>query len=95
MKSLGTILPTAESLAINDSYAEKQKRLNFTYAENHSVLGVSPKVWERGEYRWIVSPTVYATVRDQTARFFERRKDGDYSIKYKPSNKRPKSGPNC
>jgi hypothetical protein len=83
MKTLGTILPTAESLAISDAYAEREKRKNLTYADNHAVLGVSPRVWERGEYRWIVSPTVYATVRDQTARFFERRADGDYSIKYK------------
>lgn len=84
MKPLGTILPTAKSLALSDDYAEREKRRNLSYADNHPVLGVSPRVWERGEYRWIISPTVYATVRDQTARFFERRHDGDYAIKYYP-----------
>lgn len=84
MKPLGTILPTAESLARNDRHFENQQKLNFSYAANHPVLGVSPRVWEKGEYRWIIAPTIYATVRDQTARFFERRHDGDYAIKYSP-----------
>lgn len=83
MKPLGTILPTAESLAQSDRHFEKQQRLNFSYADNHPVLGVSPRVFERGEHRWIISPTVYAVVGNQTAKFFERRADGDYSIKYK------------
>ena len=84
--SLGTILPTEKDFAINDAYAEKQKRLNLAYAKNHPVLGVSPRVWERGEYRWIIAPTIYAVVGNQTAKFFERRHDGDYAIKYSPKN---------
>lgn len=84
MKRLGTILPTAESLAASDRHFDKQQKLNFSYATSHPILGVSPRIWERGEYRWIIAPTIYATVRDQTARFFERRHDGDYAIKYSP-----------
>lgn len=83
MKTLGTVLPTAKDFAINDAHFDKEQRLNFAYAKNHSVLGVSPRIWERGEYRWIISPTVYAVVGNQTAKFFERRADGDYVIKYK------------
>jgi hypothetical protein len=84
MKSLGTILPTAKSLAINDAHFEKEQRLNFTYADNHPLLGISPRVWEKGEHRWIIAPTIYAVVGNQTAKFFERRHDGDYAIKYSP-----------
>lgn len=79
--SLGTILPTKSSLALDDAYAAKEKRLNSEYASRHPKLKGCPKVWEKGEFRWILSPTVYATVRNQTAKFFERRKDGDYSVK--------------
>ena len=79
---LGTILPTAKSLAQSDEYFEAEKRKNFSFAANHPVLGKAPRVFEKGEYIWIISPTIYATVRNQSARFFERRADGDYAIKY-------------
>jgi hypothetical protein len=82
MKPLGTILPTAKSLAQSDAHFEKMQRLNFAYANNHPVLGISPRVFEKGEHRWIIAPTIYAVVGNQTAKFFERRHDGDYSIKY-------------
>lgn len=82
-KTLGTILPNAETFALNDAYADKQARLNLQYASQHPVLSKCRMTQERGELRWIVSPTVYAVVGNQKAKFFERRADGDYGIKYK------------
>ncbi len=82
-KSLGTILPTAKSLAINDAYAidltEKQRQV----AKQHLSDCVSRIVGM--EQRYYLRPTIYAIVdRHLTIRWIEHRADGDYALKGKP-----------
>lgn len=76
---LGTILPTKESLAINDAYALEQAKLNDAFAAEHMAQHDQKLV--AGEVRYYADATHYAVVRHQRARWFEVRADGDYAIK--------------
>jgi hypothetical protein len=79
MKKLGTILPTAASLAVSDALYEKNQRDNARYAEQHlSHCAVRVVGMETRYYR---TPAVYATIAgQQRVRWFETRADGDYAI---------------
>lgn len=81
MTALGTILPTESSLAANDRYAATQDSLNRTFALNHPRLRNARVEIEGGERRYYVRPSLYATVRNQRACYFEIRADGHYSVK--------------
>lgn len=81
MNALGTILPTAESEAINDRYAAEQARLNAKFAYQSAVLASCRRKIVGGETRYYLRANIYATVRNQTIRWFEVRKDGDYALK--------------
>lgn len=79
MKKLGTILPTAASLAVSDALYEKNQRNNDAYGRKHlahcerRVVGIEPRYYR--------TPTVYATIAgQQRVRWFETRADGDYAI---------------
>jgi len=76
---LGTILPTKESLARDDAFADSQmskakRKAAKKYAGlGHRIVG--------GETRYYKTSTVYTVVAiDGRERWFETRSDGDYAI---------------
>ena len=76
--TLGTILPTAASMALNDRMYRKEQRDNANFGDmtlsDCSIREVG------GERRYYLTATKYAVVRNRNARWFEVRADGDYSI---------------
>ena len=77
-KALGTVLPTAASLALSDAWAASQFRLNSNVAAAKLANFAQCKVG--GESRYYASATRYATVTGQRVRWFEVRHDGDYAV---------------
>ena len=51
MKSVGTILPTAKSIKINNDFYERETKKKINVGT--SKMGFSPKFIE-GEYRWVI-----------------------------------------
>ncbi len=77
--ALGTVLPTARSLKLNDKWASNQSKLNAIHAANN--LKNCTKRIVGSEVRYYATDSCYATVRNQVVRWFEVRADGDYAIK--------------
>lgn len=77
-KALGSVLPTAASLALSDAWAASQARLNANVAA--AKLANCATCTVGGEYRYYASVTRYATVTGQRVRWFEVRHDGDCAV---------------
>lgn len=78
-RTLGTVLPTAESLARGDAHAARiateQKRVG-------SALPGCSAVTVRGEVRYYKNSKTYALVsRGLAVRWFDVRADGDYPVR--------------
>jgi len=81
-KTLGTVLPTSKSLAINDRYAGEQKRKQNAVAQAHFVLRTLAATKVGDETRYYLDADHYAIVgyNDLRVKWFERRKGEFYSI---------------
>jgi len=80
MDTIGTILPTAKSLKINDQYAKDLATRQQTVANRK--LSNCDKQLVGGEVRYYSASDRYAIVgRDLKVRRFIVRADGDYAIR--------------
>ena len=81
MKSLGTILPTLESLAATERHCEEMR---CKFAPLHrAARAESRMVTEQGgQIQYWISETRYFEIGefDGKRRNFERRNDGDYAV---------------
>lgn len=80
-RAIGTVLPTAKSLAAADRHSDALRQKAIKRAD--STLGDMTKRTVGGETRYYKTATVYAVVspRSGALKWFESRADGDYSIK--------------
>jgi hypothetical protein len=79
MTQLGTILPTAKTLALDDKHAEAMRRR--TDAIGKRELGHCERRVVGGEVRYYDTTDQYAVVsRQGTILWFAVREDGDYRI---------------
>ncbi len=80
--ALGTVLPTAESLAINAEYRRKRNAQNDTIAASHPILSKLIPYQVHRETRYHHPSGKYAVVgmNDGRVKWFETRQDGmDYA----------------
>lgn len=73
MKMIGTVLPTAKSIKLNNDYAKKvaakQEQVGKRIGGTRRIVG--------GEVRWYKTSTEFAVVsRDGQVKWFEIREDG-------------------
>jgi len=82
MKTLGTILPTSKSEAINEDYYRSRIAECDKVAKNSPMLHNCTVKTVGGEKRHYFTQSLYSVVGFQSGRilFFETRKDGDYPI---------------
>jgi len=81
-RTLGTVLPTAESLARGDTHASLIAAQQAKIGD--ALVGCRSK-WAGGEVRYYRNDTTYAVVsRSLQLRWFEVRSDGDYPISAAP-----------
>lgn len=81
--SLGTILPTKKSIEADNRYSEDcQRRKANTESTSVSLRGTT-KRFEKGEWRFYISPNRFATISHDGRRvlWFECREDGDYAVR--------------
>lgn len=78
MKSIGTIIPSRESLRAADLHSRK---IDAARREVGNALPGCVAKWVNGEMRYYRTATIFAVIgRDMSARWFEIRADGEYSI---------------
>lgn len=80
MKTIGTVLPTKQSLAAGErAYREEVRKKNAVAADQ--LAGLERRV-VGGETRYYASSSRYAIVkRDLKVQWFEVRADGDYPVR--------------
>ena len=85
MKTLGTILPTARSIALNDAWHAQRETERANIGASHPMLTNCERRNVGGETRYHFTGNLYSVVpmNGKGLRFFETRKDGDYAITQK------------
>lgn len=79
-KRLGTILPTAETIRLNNEYAKNVERLRDSVARE-KLPGIECRI-VGGEKRYYASPDKYAVISSTgNIRWFLVTEDGDYRIR--------------
>lgn len=84
--TLGTVLPTAKSLAVNDRHHRGAVHRSANIAAASPDLKDAIRRTVGGEVRYYLNETTYATVPHGLFQvlFFEIRDDGDYWVATKP-----------